>query len=77
MHKVAIAGTIAIIAAAVLVSGRAEAGGSASAPSKYGHTSQIASTVVLQSTRPVRRSEIGITEFSSSSKTPSYGHAYR
>jgi ABC-type glycerol-3-phosphate transport system substrate-binding protein len=37
-----ITGTLAILAAALLASDRAEAGASASAPSKYAHTSHVA-----------------------------------
>jgi hypothetical protein len=42
MYKATITATLAVLAIALLGSGRAEAGGSASAPSKYGHTSQVA-----------------------------------
>jgi hypothetical protein len=77
MHKVAITGTLAILAVALLVPGRAEAGGSVSAPSKYGHASQVAAVSQVRTVRQVRRPEIGITEYSSSSRTPPYGHAYR
>lgn len=77
MHKVAITGTLAILAVALLVSGRAEAGASASAASKYGHSSQVASVSQVRPIRQARRPEIGITEYSSSSRTASPGHAYR
>jgi hypothetical protein len=73
-----ITGTLAILAAALLVSGSAEAGASASAPSKYGHTSQVAAVYQVRTERQVRRPAFGITEYSSSSvRTPSHGHAYR
>jgi hypothetical protein len=72
-----VSATLAILAAALLVSGRAEAGASASAPSKYGRTSQVA-VYQVRKDRPVRRPAFGITEYSSSSvRTPSHGHAYR
>ena len=73
-----VTGTLAILAAALLVSSRAEAGASASAPSKYGHTSQVAAVSQVRTDRQVRRHDFGITEYSSSSaRTPSHGHAYR
>ena len=73
-----IAGTLAILAAAVLASDRAEAGASASAPSKYAHTSQMAPVYQARTNRQARKSDFGITEYSSSSaRTPSHGHAYR
>ena len=62
---VSITGAFAILAAVLLVSGRAEAGGSASAASKHGHTSQVAS--VNQANRQTRRTDFPITEYSSSS----------
>jgi hypothetical protein len=78
MHKVTITGTLAILAAALLISGRAEAGASASAPSKYAHTTQVATVNQVPTKRQVRKPEFGITEYSSSSaRTPSRGHAYR
>jgi hypothetical protein len=77
MYKATITATLAILAAALLVSTRAEAGASASAASKYGHSSQVASVTQVRIARQARRPEIGITEYSSSSRTPSYGHAYR
>jgi hypothetical protein len=77
MYKATITATLAILAVALLASGRAEAGASASAPSKYGHSSQVASVSQVRTVRQARRPEIGITEYSSSSRPPSYGHAYR
>ena len=77
MYKAVITGTLAILAASLLVSSPAAAGASASAASKYGHSSQVAYVSQVRTDRQVRRPEIGITEFSSSSRTPSYGHAYR
>jgi hypothetical protein len=62
----AVAGTLAILSLAVLISGRAEAGASASAPSKYAHANRVASEQA-QLTRQVGRNGFGITEFSSSS----------
>ena len=80
MYKclVTVTGAIAILAAALLVSGRAEAGASASAPSKYGRTSQVAAVHQVRTERQARKPGFGITEYSSSSaRTPSHGHAYR
>jgi hypothetical protein len=65
MYKATFTGTLAILAVALLVSGRAEAGASASAPSKYAaHTTQVAA---VQTHRHVQRSDFAITEYSSSS----------
>jgi hypothetical protein len=65
MYKFAtIAGAIAILSGTVLLSGRAEAGASASAPSKYSHANQVASA---QANRQAHRNDFGITEYSSSS----------
>jgi hypothetical protein len=62
-----ITGLAAILAAALLVSGAAEAGGgSASAPSKYRNANQVAA-VQAQITRTAKRSDFPITEYSSSS----------
>jgi hypothetical protein len=75
MHKATITGTLAILAAAMLVSGSAQAGGGAmSAPSKYAHANRVASQV--QTDRQAQRSDFAITEYSSSSaKNPSRRHA--
>jgi hypothetical protein len=65
-----IAGTLAILCGALLVSDRAEAGASASAPSKYSHANQFAAA--QQTNRQAHRNDFGITEYSSSSaKKPS------
>ena len=77
MYKTTITLTFALFAAAVLASGRAEAGGSASAASKYGPSSRVATVSQVRNAQQSRSSEFGITEFSSSSRAPSYGHAYR
>jgi hypothetical protein len=70
-------GALAMLAGSLLVSDRAEAGASASAPSKYGRTSQVAAHQV-RPTRQAQRSGFAITEFSSSSARPaSHGHGYR
>jgi hypothetical protein len=61
----AIAGTLAILSLTVLISGRAEAGASASAPSKYAHANRVASQKAQL--RQAGRNDFGITEFSSSS----------
>ena len=70
MNKyLATTGTVAILAAALLVSGRAEAGGATSAASKYSNnnTSQVAGVYLASGNRQARRADFGITEFSSSS----------
>jgi hypothetical protein len=59
-----IAGTLAILSGALLVSDRAEAGASASAPSKYSSAHHVASH---QTVRQAGRNDFGITEYSSSS----------
>jgi hypothetical protein len=59
-----IAGTLAILSGALLVSDRAEAGASASAPSKYSRAQHAASN---QTVRQAGRNDFGITEYSSSS----------
>jgi hypothetical protein len=59
-----IAGTLAIFSGALLVSDRAEAGASASAPSKYARAHHIDSH---QTVRQAGRTDFGITEYSSSS----------
>jgi hypothetical protein len=70
-----IAGILAILSGALLVSDRAEAGASASAPSKYGHANQVAAAHQAQTIRQARRTDFGITEYSSSSaRNPSKQH---
>jgi len=66
MHKqlATIAGTLAIFSGALLVSHSAEAGASASAPSKYARTHHVDSH---QTVRQAGRNDFGITEYSSSS----------
>jgi len=66
MHKnlATIAGTLAILSGALVVSDRAEAGASASAPSKYARAQHAASN---QTVRQAGRNDFGITEYSSSS----------
>ena len=63
---VTLAAAVALVAAGSLVSGRAEAGGSQSAPLKISKTTQIATASVVRSGRHVRHDTI--TEYSSSSK---------
>jgi hypothetical protein len=70
-----ITATAAVLAAALLVSGTAEAGGSASAPSKYRNANQVA-TPQAQTIRTATRSNFPITEYSSSSATK-HGAKYR
>ena len=69
MYKTAITGSLALLAMALLSSGRAEAGASASAASKYAHnTSQVAGVYLVSGNRQARRAaDYGITEYSSSS----------
>ena len=59
-------GKLVILAAAVVILavGRAEAGASASAPSKNAHSSQVAQH---QTGHKTAKNEFGITEYSSSS----------
>jgi hypothetical protein len=71
-HLATIAGTLVILSGALLVSDAAQAGASASAPSKYSHASQVAAT--QQSNRPAHRNDFGITEYSSSSAKGSSRH---
>ena len=66
-----IAGALAILSGPVLVSDRAEAGASASAPSKYNHANQVAAA---QANRQAHRNDFGITEYSSSSARKSSQH---
>ena len=70
-YLAAIAGTLAILSGALLVSDRAEAGASASAPSKY-RVNQVATA--QQATRQAHRNDFGITEYSSSSAKSSSQH---
>jgi hypothetical protein len=67
-----IAGALVILSGALLVTNRAEAGASASAPSKNQHANQLAST--QQTNRQARSSDFGITEYSSSSARKSSQH---
>jgi hypothetical protein len=59
-------GALVLVSAVVLISGRADAGASASAPSKYSHASQLASQQA-RTNRQAGRNDFGITEYSSSS----------
>ena len=60
-----IAATLAIFSGALLISDSAQAGASASAPSKYSRANQIAAA--QQTNRQAHRNDFGITEYSSSS----------
>jgi hypothetical protein len=77
MYKATITGTLAILAAAMLASSGAQAGGgSMSAPSKYAHANRIAAENQVQTNRHAQRSDFAITEYSSSSaRNPSRRHA--
>jgi hypothetical protein len=59
-----VTGTLAILSVALLTCGNAEAGASASAPSKYSNATQIAAA---NQTRTNRHQHFAITEYSSSS----------
>ena len=72
-----ITGALAVLAVSVLASYPAQAGGSSSAPSKYGHSSQVAAVQQVQTNRPARSTDFGITEYSSSAKNPHRAHGYR
>jgi hypothetical protein len=58
-----ITGTLAILSAALLTCGNAEAGASASAPSKYSNATQVAAANQART----NRQHFAITEYSSSS----------
>ena len=76
--RLAATGALAILAAALLVSGRADAGASASAPSKYGHNAnQVATAYPASGKRQLRGSAYGITEYSSSARPASHRHQDR
>jgi hypothetical protein len=67
-----ITGTLAILSAALLTCGSAEAGASASAPSKYSNANQVAT---VHQARTNRQPHFAITEYSSSSaRNPSQKH---
>jgi hypothetical protein len=66
MRRASITVSFTLLAAALLVSGRAEAGASGSAPSKYTKTSQVV-THQAPTIRQARKSDFLITEYSSSS----------
>ncbi len=69
MYKslVTIAAALAILSLGSLASDRAQAGGAASAPSKYNNASHTANLVQVRHHQRVQTAEFGITEFSSSS----------
>jgi len=62
MYKsfVAVAAAVAILSGSLLISGRAEAGASASAPSRYSHKNQVVAATQT-------KGHYAITEYSSSS----------
>lgn len=68
-RAVTITAAAAILAAGWLVSGRAEAGASASAPSKFAKATETAAVSQAGTGRHVRHQTFGITEYSSSSAT--------
>jgi hypothetical protein len=64
--RITIAGMLVIVAAA-LGAGRAEAGASASAASKYTNATRVASVHQVRAGRQARGTDFAITEYSSSS----------
>jgi hypothetical protein len=62
---VIITAALAMFSAALLLSGSAQAGASASAPSKVNRANQL--TAQQTTVRHARRNDFGITEYSSSS----------
>jgi hypothetical protein len=66
---VTIATAMAVLSAGWLISGRAEAGSSMSAPSKFSRANQSANLSPAGLGRHARRESLGITEYSSSSAT--------
>lgn len=66
-HRTAIAATPVILAAALLVPGCADAGASASAPSKYSNATHVAAVQQARGERQARGNDFAITEYSSSS----------
>jgi hypothetical protein len=70
-----LSGALAVVAVALLATCPAQAGASASAPSKLAHTHQVASS---HDTRARQAHNVGITEYSSSSaRNPSAAHDSR
>ena len=67
MYKATIIGALAVLAASLLAPGRAEAGASASAASKYAHSTSQVAAYQARTNRQAQRSDFAITEFSSSS----------
>jgi len=68
---IALAGAVAIAAASLLLAKPAFAGGSVSAPSKYGQSHQV---VAAHQVRHPQRIDYPITEYSSSSAKTSVPH---
>lgn len=64
---ITITAALAIVSLGTLVSDRAQAGSSVSAPSKYSNANQSANENQAPAIRQVRRASFGITSFSSSS----------
>ena len=62
-----IAGALVILSGSTLPFDRAEAGASASAPSKYSQTKPVSAVHVASSSRHIRSTGSEITEYSSSS----------
>jgi hypothetical protein len=61
-----VTGALVLVSSAMLIAERAEAGASASAPSKYSQASHLAAQQA-QTNRQAGRNGFGITEYSSSS----------
>ena len=64
---VTVTALVALLSAGWSVCDRAEAGSSASAPSKYSNAPRTAAVFPLHTGRHTERGKLGITEFSSSS----------
>jgi hypothetical protein len=64
---VTIIGALGILSGSLLPLDSAQAGASASAPSKYAHASQVASASQVSTNRAAHRPAFTITEYSSSS----------
>jgi hypothetical protein len=71
MHRrsVNLIAALAILSAGSVISGRADAGGATSAPSKYSREAHTVAGSHVAAVRRGRHETLGITEFSSSSAT--------
>ena len=70
---VTIIGALGILSGSLLPLDSAQAGASASAPSKYAHANQVASASQVSTNRAAHKPAVAITEYSSSSaRTPKH-----